>query len=161
MVFDVILLEQRFPRRAVREVDDQLDLDEHGRIGEAAHPQRRGSWASLFEKGGAHGPPMRRMSLHVGNIEELFDDLRKIGSGVLQNGLQAFHGALHLRRHTAGNNRAIGLPSRHAGREQEPARAHAHSGHVPAALLHRVIGKNVATIHTLPSFLQWMFAGAG
>ena len=97
------------------------------------------------------------MSLHIGNIEQLFDDLRKIGSGVLQNGLQAFHGALRLRRHAAGNNRTVGLTPRHAGSEQDPARVHAHPGHVPPALLHRVIGKNVTTVHTLPSFLQCMY----
>ena len=34
VVFDVVLLKQRFARGAVREVDDQLDLDEHGWIGE-------------------------------------------------------------------------------------------------------------------------------
>src|SRR6266478_2653730 len=59
VVFDVILLEQRLPRRAVREVDDQLNLDEHGRIGEAAHPQRRGGWSRLTEKGSTHGPSTR------------------------------------------------------------------------------------------------------
>ena len=62
-------LEQRFPRGAVREVDDQFDLDEHGRIGEATHPQRRGGRSRLAEKGGAHGPPMRRMGLHVRNVK--------------------------------------------------------------------------------------------
>src|SRR5215831_21233629 len=64
MVFDVVLLEQRSPRRAVREVDDQLDLNEHGRIGEAAHSKRRGGRSSLAEKASAYGPPMRCMGFH-------------------------------------------------------------------------------------------------
>ena len=99
---------------------------------------------------------MRRMGLHVCDIEELFDDLRKIGFGVLQNALQAFHGALRLRRHATGNNRAVGLTPRHASSEQNPARAHAHPGHVPPAFLHRVIGENVATVHKWPSFQRGM-----
>src|SRR5262245_66678263 len=101
MVFNVVLFEQRFPRRAVREVDDQLDLNEHGRIGEAAHSQRRGGRASLTEKTGAHGPPMRRMRLHVRNIEQLFDDLRKSGSSMLQNGPQDLDGSWSVARQSA------------------------------------------------------------
>jgi len=62
---------------------------------------------------------MRRMRLHVRNIEELLMTCEKLTPAWLQNGLQAFHGALRLRCHAAGHNRAVGLTPGHAGSEQD------------------------------------------
>lgn len=147
MVLGVELLEQRLARRRHAEVDDQLDLDQHRAIGEPSDDEPGRGRSRDAEELRALGAAGRVVGVDVGDVDELLHDVREAGARAREDRLQPLERAVRLRRHAAGDERAVGVASGEPGGEQHARRVDADRGHEAASLLDGTVGEDLAAIH--------------
>src|SRR5262249_40214873 len=147
VIFHVVLFEQGGAGRRAWKVDDELDLDEHGRIGQSTHDQTRRSRAGAFEELGALGTAARIVRLDIRHVDQLLHDGVEFGPGLREDGSQPPEGPPGLRRHATGDETPVRVAPRQPGGEQDPRGIDTHPGHETTALLDRTLGENLSAIH--------------
>ena len=146
VVLRVVFFEQRLAARGPAEVHDELDLDQHRRVGQPPHdqPRRRRPAAEEF---GPLRPAARVVGVEVRHVDELFDDVVEPRLGAREDALQTLERAPRLWPHPARDELSVGVSPGQPGGEQEPRRIDAHGGHEATTALEWAFGENVSTIH--------------
>jgi len=143
----VELLQQRLPHGRAGEVDDELHLDEHGRVGQAPYDQSRRRRTGGAEEFGALRAAAGVVRLDVSDIHELLDGIVECSPRVSEDGSETLEGAMCLGRHPARDEAAVGISSGQSGGEEHSCRIDADPGHEATSLLDRTLGEDIAAIH--------------